>query len=138
ASLYLAPPSGKPGEALAAYFDWQMHLRAQSALAAWEILYRSGLVNTRMTPAERDESVLRTLGYVPSCADGSAFECSQARGEVRNKWHGSLSEPRFRARLEADAMLAKLVGQLRSVRGDIRFQDDGVHTTLTIDRAARK
>jgi hypothetical protein len=35
-------------------------------------------------------------------------------------------------------VLAKALGQLRSVRSDLRFREDGIHTVLTIDRRPGK
>ena len=35
-------------------------------------------------------------------------------------------------------VVARLLGQLRSVRADLRFRDDGMHTILTIERRKAK
>ena len=132
-ALYLAPPGGEGGKTLAAYLDWRSHVKAQSVLAHWEGLYASGLVSPTMKPTARDEAVRRLLGYVPVSPDGTAMTWQTKGAQMRSDHHGTLAAPTFRAKLPADAPLAKLLQTIRSVQAGLRFREDGLHTTITLD-----
>jgi hypothetical protein len=138
AAFYLAPPGGKAGEVLGALLDWQAHCQAQSAAAVWEVLYQAGAVSARQTPAERADAARRLLGYAPSSPDGTGFAWDAKSRQVVNAWHGTLSAPTFQARLPPGSALVGLLSQLKSVRADLRFREDGIHTTLTLDWAAAR
>lgn len=60
------------------------------------------------------------------------------RAEVNNEGYGSLRNPKWRSTLPDGSPLAQWLEQLRTVRVDLRFREDGVHTTLTLDRKAAK
>ena len=133
AALHLAPPGGRGGRALNAYLDWRTHVKAQSALAHWEGLYAAGLITPSMKPAARDEAVRRLLGYVPVSPDGTALTWQAREARMRSDHHGTLAAPTFRAKLPADAPLATLLRTIRSVQAGLRFREDGLHTTITLD-----
>ena len=118
---------------LAAYFDWSNHVKAQSALAQWEGLYASGVVAPTMKPTDRDAAVRRLLGYVPVSPDGTALAWQAKDGRMRSDHHGTLAAPTYRAKLPDGAPLAKLLRTLRSVQAGLRFREDGMHTTITLD-----
>jgi hypothetical protein len=56
--------------------------------------------------------------------------------EVRNRRHGSPRRPQPHADLEKGSALGQLLEQVRSLRADLRFREDGVHTVLTLERKA--
>ena len=58
--------------------------------------------------------------------------------EVRNARHGSPRRPQTHKELAEDAPLNRLLDQLRTIRADLRFREDGVHTVLTVDRQPKE
>lgn len=132
-SLYLAPPGSKNLDALSAVFEWETHKQALSAASLWQPLYASGFVTSRMSESDRAATARRLLGYVPASPDRTAFAYDPARQEVTNARHGSFAHPTYRGTLAPGADVLKLLSQLRSLRADLRFREDGIHTTLTLD-----
>jgi hypothetical protein len=137
-SLYLAPPGGKNVAAISAALEWETHKRALSAVAAWQALYSAGAVAPAMTAGEKADVARRLLGYVPASPDGTAFAFDAKLGQVKNERHGSLSRPVYHAALAAGSGVTELFSQVRSVRVDLRFREDGIHTTMTLDWAAAR
>jgi hypothetical protein len=138
-SLYLAPPGGKNVEAISAALEWETHKRALSAVAAWQALHSAGAVTAKMTAEEQAGIARRLLGHVPASPDGSAFVVDRKLGLVTNQRHGLPARPVYHAALGAGSTITQLFSQARSVRIDLRFREDGIHTTMTIDWiAARK
>jgi hypothetical protein len=138
AALYLAPPGGQAGRMLAAYLDWRTHVKTQDALAQWEGFYTAGAVAPGMKPTDRDAAICRLLGYVPVSGDGTVSAWRAREGRMANEHHGTLAAPRFRGKLPADAPLANLLRTLRSVDAGLRFREDGLHTTITLDWTGRE
>lgn len=132
-SIYLAPPGGKNVEAISAYLEWETHKRALANVPLWQALCDAGVVTTKMSEAERGRAVRRLLGYVPVSPDGSPYLADEKLGVVRNQRHGSPARPEYHGALAPDARVLHLLSQLRNVRADLRFREDGIHTTLTID-----
>ena len=56
---------------------------------------------------------------------------------VRVHEDGSLRVPTRHRSVEESSPLGRLLEQIHSVRADLRFREDGIHTTLTIDRKPR-
>jgi hypothetical protein len=132
-SVYLAPGSAVTAQkAVQAYLEWEVHRRAAANGPLWEALYRSGVLSAKAKPATVRETALRTFGYVPVSPEGAAYRYDRGSGEVVNERHGSLTRPTLHPRLAADAPLARLLRQIQTLRADLRFREDGVHTTLTI------
>jgi hypothetical protein len=71
---------------------------------------------------------------VPVSPDGAAYRHEAKTDEVVNVRHGSLRRPKSHTDLEKNAPLAQLLEQLRTVRADLRFRADGIHTVLTLQR----
>ena len=84
--------------------------------------------------AARKEAARRFLGFVPVSADGSAYRYDARRGEVVNGRHGSHRRPELHGRVAEGSELGKLLDQVKGLRAELRFLDDGLHTVLTIDR----
>ena len=138
AALHLTPPGGKGGKALAAYIDWRTHVTTQATLAQWEGFYAAGLVAPGLKPAARDAVVRRLLGYVPVSGDGTASSWRAKEGRMVNEHHGTLASPSFRGKLPVDAPMANLLRTLRCVDAGLRFREDGLHTTITLDWGGRE
>jgi hypothetical protein len=75
---------------------------------------------------------------VPISPDGEEHVHDGRLNEVRNIRHGSLARPIYHDQLAPGSALARLLEQMRTLRADLRFREDGVHTVLTIDRKAKE
>jgi hypothetical protein len=71
---------------------------------------------------------------VPVSPDGSKDRHDAHTEDVLNVRHGSLRRPHLHAAIDETSPVAKRLGELRTVRADLRFREDGIHTILTIDR----
>jgi hypothetical protein len=80
---------------------------------------------------------MRYLGFVPVSPDGAAYRYDARHDEVANARHGSYQKPRLHAGLDAGSPLRRFLEQLRTVRADLRFREDGVQTSVTIERKAK-
>ncbi|MFO0880195.1 MAG: hypothetical protein U0840_22835 [Gemmataceae bacterium] len=132
-SLYLAPPRGKNAEAAHALLEWVIHKEALASLSNWEMLYLAGVVTPAMSPKERDAAVRRLLGYVPVSPDGAALSFEERLKQPVFARHGSLIRPTYQGKLAPAGGLTQVFGQVRSLRADLRFREDGIHTVLTLE-----
>lgn len=138
ASLYIAPSAAqKAGAALRYYLEWECHRRALPNLPIWYALYRGGLVDERTPAKARDAAALRFLGFVPVSPDGAAYAYDARTGEVVNRRHGSWRQPQWHAGIEPASPLGRLLDQFPTMRADLRFQEDGVNTTVTLERKGK-
>jgi hypothetical protein len=134
-SLYLAPPAAFSAAApIQSYLEWESHRRAVANGPLWEALYLSGVLSPDAGPLTTQETALRTFGFMPVSPDGAGYRYDRRTGEVVNDRHGSLTRPTLRPRLAEEAPLARLLRQVQTLRADLRFREDGIHTTLTIRR----
>jgi len=53
---------------------------------------------------------------------------------MTNSRHGSLRRPTPNLVLDPDSPLGQLLEKTRDIDADLRFREDGVHTTVTIRR----
>jgi hypothetical protein len=134
ASLFLAPSAPQAAKAIRLYLDWQTHRQALRNAPIWHALYRSGLVRPEDPEPEREAAALRLLGFAPVSPDGAPYTYDSRADEVVNARHGSPRQPRFPAGPSEPSPLQQLFDRLQSVRADLRFREDGVHTVLTIER----
>jgi hypothetical protein len=134
-SLYLAPGAAVLARPLLrSYLEWESHRRAFANLPIWYALYRTGLVDEDMSEADRQTVARRFLGYLPVSPEGSAYRYHRQSDEVSNDRHGSWRRPILQAGIEDNSPLGRLLDQIRTVCADLRFREDGVHTTVTIER----
>jgi len=71
---------------------------------------------------------------LPISPDGAADRDDNRTDEVIHARHGSLRRPRLHGSLNTKSPLTELLGQLQTVRADLPFREDGIHTILTIER----
>jgi hypothetical protein len=134
-ALYLAPAAlAKGQDAVRFYLEWESHRRALSNGPIWHSLYRGGLVSESMPLQAREGVALRYFGFVPVSPDDAAYAFDPKTDDVKNGRHGSLRQPRLHPGVEDASPLGQLLQQFRTVRADLRFREDGVHTVLTIAR----
>ena len=65
------------------------------------------------------------------------FRYDGRREEVVNLRHGSVRQPKLHAGVEAESPLGKMLEEFATIRADLRFREDGIHTTLTLRRGGK-
>jgi len=134
-SLYLAPGAAEHTQGLLRHLlEHQTYQQARTSLPIWYALYRTGVVAEDATPERATAAAYRYLGYVPVSPDGTTYRYDRKYDEVVNERHGSIRRPTPQKTTAEGSPLNFLLEQLRSVRADLRFREDGVHTVLTIER----
>jgi hypothetical protein len=133
-SLYAAPGAAEKTKAFVKfYLEWQTHDQAQANIPLWYALYRSGVLSSSASEAERRETAMRYFGFIPVSADGAAYDYDSPTDEVTNRRHGTLRRPQFQSTLDAN----KFLESLENLRVDLRFREDGVNTVLSIQRKTK-
>jgi hypothetical protein len=134
-ALYVAPKAAvRARDGLGFYLEWESHRRALANAPLWHILFRCGLLPEDLTERTMREAALHYFGTVSLSPDRSVYSYDPRTDEVVNSRHGSRRRPVLHTGVEAGSPLAQLLEEFRSVRADLRFQDDGLHTTVTIER----
>lgn len=134
-SLYISPGAAKLTRGLIErYVEKQIHEQALASAPLWYPLYRSGLVPEDAKGAAANLVAEKYYGFVPVSPDGALFVYEKRTGEVRNLRHGSPGRPVTHRTPDDKAPIKGLLEQLRTIRADLRFREDGIHTTLTVDR----
>jgi hypothetical protein len=137
-SLYLSPQSAVATRPLLEkYLEVQSHQQAMKSLPIWDALYRSRVVAMDAKQKEAEEAAFRFLGFVPVSPESAAFRFDAATQEVVNERHGSLRQPKHSPALAENSPLQILLRQIGTMRADLRFREDGIHTVLTIERQAK-
>jgi hypothetical protein len=137
-SLHLAPGAAEHSMGLIKrMLERQTHDQAMTALPIWYVLYRAGVVKPDATPEQAQAAAYRYLGFVPVSPDNTPYRYDAKSDEVVNERHGSFRKPVLHKTTAEDAPLNKFLEQVRSIRADLRFREDGIHTVLTIDRGTR-
>src|SRR5262249_1597781 len=104
----------------------------------WYALYRSGLVTAQASAREKEALARSFFGFVPVSPDGTGYVYDRQRDDVSNARHGSARVRRLQAEIATDSPLAHLLREFRPLRVDLRFREDGVHTTVTWDRSGKE
>src|SRR5205823_4967129 len=115
---------------LRGFMEKEMHRRALANAPVWYAFYKAGLVSDKKTEAARQAVLYRYLGYVPVSPDGAAYLYDPRTDEVTNARHGSLRRPTPKPTLDPDSALGQLLEKTRDITADLRFREDGVHTTV--------
>lgn len=133
-SLCFAPSTKKTANAIQLHFEWESHKQALGNNAVWLALEHAAVLDPAATDDLRRRAARMFLGYTPISPDGSAYHYDRQRDAVNNLRHGSFERERLHAGLDDASPLRGLLQQLQSVRADLRFREDGIHTILTIER----
>ncbi len=138
-SLYLAPAAAEHAQALLKrLLEYQTFQQARTSLPIWFALYRCGIVAEDAKPEMARTAAYRYLGYVPTSPDGAGYRYDRKYDEVVNERHGSFRKPTLRKTTADNSPVNFLLEQLRTVRADLRFREDGIHTVLTIQQGKKK
>jgi hypothetical protein len=132
AAFSLNPNSAQEGTSL--YLQYEGHSLALLNNQVWNCFHQTGLLAPDASEAVSRATARRFLGYVPVSADGSTYRHDARWGEVINTRHGSHRQPQLQARLAEGSELARFLDQIRGLRAELRFLENGLHTVLTIDR----
>jgi hypothetical protein len=137
-SLYLSPAAAaKARDALGHYLEWETRRRALANDPLWYALYHAQVIADDSSEKSRRLTALRYLGFVPVSPDAAAYAYRPRTDEIVNQRHGSLRKPRCHDAIENDSPLGRLLDEFRSLRADLRFREDGVHTELILDARAK-
>ncbi len=138
-SLYLSPEAAKLTRGLIVkYLHKQIHEQALAGAPLWYPLYRSGLLAPDANANAAKALAERYFGFVPVSPDDAAYVYDPRTDEVRNERHGSTARPKTPPKPAENAPIEQLLQQFRTLRADLRFREDGIHTTLTVDRQVKE
>jgi hypothetical protein len=132
AGLYIGPANAR--EAASLLLEYEGHSLALLNNEVWNCFYQAGALAPEAAEGPRQETVRRFLGFVPVSPDGSAYRYDARLGEVVNGRHGSLRRPELHGRVAETSELGQLLAQIKALRAELRFLDNGLHTVLTIER----
>jgi hypothetical protein len=134
AGLLLNPTPPRAAGSLRLWLEWETHRRALANNAAWEALLQGRAVRPGASARDRDDAAYRLLGFTPVSPDGAGYVIDVRTATVSNRRHGSYRAWTLHTDLDGRSPLRTLLGQLKAVRSDLRFCEDGIHTTLTLQR----
>ena len=138
-SLLLGPKAAvKSKDLLRMYLEWETHRRAQLNNRLLYGLFRSNVVGPQDASAKVEEAALHYLGFVPVSPDLAPFRYEWQKEEVVNLRHGTLRQPKLNPGVDANSPLGQMLEEFATIRADLRFREDGIHTTLTFRRNAAK
>jgi hypothetical protein len=138
-SLYISPGAAKLTRGLIQkYLEKQIHEQALASAPLWYPLYHARLIAGGSDATAVRELAARYYGFVPVSPDGASYSYDRRVDEVRNERHGSPARPKAHKTLAENAPIEQLLEQLQTIRADLRFREDGIHTTLTVDRQVSK
>ena len=138
-TLHLGPKAAIQSKALLRmYLEWETHRRAQLNNRLLYALFRSNVARPDGDSASVEDAALQYLGFVPVSPDLAPFRYDAQKEEVVNLRHGTLRQPKLNAGVETKSPLGQLLEQFATIRADLRFREDGIHTTLTFRRERGK
>jgi hypothetical protein len=135
ASVFLAPGAlVKMKDSLGLFLEWETHHRALDNNAIWYVLYRNGLLAADATETQKRTAALHWFGFVPVSPDKASYKYDRRSDDVMNERHGSPARPKLKHDLDEASLLAKILGGIESLRADLLFQEEGVRTTVIVER----
>jgi hypothetical protein len=135
-SLLYAAPSAlvSAKRALGVYQEWETHCRSVANGPAWRVLFKTGVLEPSANKEQMHDAALHWFGYIPVSPDRRPYVYLPKFDEVENIWHGSPRHPQMRGGFDPHAPLAQLLAQIRTIRADFRFKEDGINTVVTVER----
>ena len=130
--LTLSPEKARAAAGL--LFEYEDHSLSLLNNEVWNCFYRTGILAPDAPEKERLSTARRFLGYVPVSPSGSPYERDPKTCEVVNRRHGTYRRPVLHTDVETDSDLGRFLNQLRTIRAELRFQDNGIHAWVTIER----
>lgn len=134
-SLYLGPKAAvQSKDLLKQYLEWETHRRAQFNNRLLYALFKSNIVTPAHDSPAVEAAALQYLGFVPVSPDLAPFRYDSQKEEVINLRHGSVRQPKLAKGIDARSQLSQMLEEFASIRADLRFREDGIHTTLTMNK----
>ena len=135
AALYLGPKAAvQSKDLLKQYLEWEAHRRAQVNNGLLYGLFKSNVVGPGDDSPAVESAALHYLGFVPVSPDLTPFRYDDRKEEVVNLRHGSLRQPKLHSGVDANSPMGQMLEQFATIRADLRFREDGIHTTLTLKK----
>ena len=139
ASVYVAPGAAVQAKDLVVlYLEWEAHRRAQQNSHLLYALFHSNVAGAADSSEAVEAAALQYLGYVPVSPDLAPFAYDPKFDEVSNQRHGTLRKPTLNPAIDAGSPAGQLLQKLTSIRADLRFREDGVHTTVTLRKGGKQ
>ncbi len=132
ATMDIVPANGR--DAVSRLLEYEGHCLSLLNNQVWNSLYQAGLLAADAPVAKQREVAAKFLGFVPVSADGSVYRYDVRRGEVVNTRHGSHRRPDWHGKVAEGSELGKFLDQVKALRAELRFLDNGLHTVVTIER----
>ncbi len=137
--LHLSPRAAvQAKDLLKLYLEWEAHRRAQINNRLLYALYKSNVVGPQDDSATVEAAALQYLGFVPVSPDLAPFRYEWKKDEVVNRRHGSERQPTLNPGVDAASPLGQILEEFATIRADLRFREDGIHTTVTLQRNVAK
>jgi hypothetical protein len=134
-AFYLSPAVGTATkDYVRGLIEKESHRRALLNNPVWYGFQRAGMLTGNESEAVRQAVLYRYLGYVPVSPDGAAYVYDPRADEMTNVRHGSARRPAQRPALDSNSRLGQLLEKTLDITADLRFREDGVHTSVTIRR----
>jgi hypothetical protein len=138
-ALHLSPKAAvQSKDLLKLYLEYESHRRAQINNRLLYALYKSNVVAPGDDSAVIENACLQYFGFVPVSPDLAPFRYEPLKEEVVNLRHGSVRQPKLAKGIDANSPMSKMLEQFATIRADLRFREDGIHTTLTMRRNTAK
>jgi hypothetical protein len=132
AGLSISPANARAAASL--FLEHEGHSLALLNNPVWNCFYQTGVLAPGATDSVRQETARRYVGFVPVSPDGSRYRYDARLGEVVNERHGSQRRPELHSRVAETSELATFLDKVKSIRAELRFQENGLHTAVTIER----
>ncbi len=100
----------------------------------WNAFYQTGLLAPDAAHSVQQDMARRYLGFIPVSPDGSPYRYDARLGEVVSGRHGSLRRPDLHPKVAEGSELGKVLDQIKALRAELLFLENGLHTVLTIER----
>jgi hypothetical protein len=130
--LTLSPENARQAAGL--LFEYEDHCLSLLNNEVWNCFYQTGILAADAPEKDRLATARQFLGYVPVSPSGSPYERDPKTGEMVNRRHGSYRRPVLHPDVENDSDLGRFLSRLRMLRAELKFQDNGIHAWLTIER----
>ncbi len=139
AALHVGPAAAVHSkDFLRLYLEWETHRRTLANNTLLYSLYRAGVLGPDSAKDEVKTATLRYLGFQPVSADNAPFVYDKKTDEMINQRHGSVRRPHLHAGVDPASPNGQLLEMFRAIRADLKFREDGVHTTITLQRQEKK
>jgi len=130
--LTVSPENARDAAGL--LFEYEDHCLSLLNNQVWNCFYQTGILAPDAPVKDRLATARQFLGYVPVSPSGSSYERDPKTGDVVHRRHGTYRRPVLHNDVDNDSDLGRFLNQLRTIKAELRFQDNGIHAWLTVER----